>query len=836
MASLYWIEDALQGILPTLWMTFGVGLPWAYALLATKHWHSRTMLTAVSLAIGPAWVTAWMLFLGVLGAQLNHRLFIPEWILGGTLIITIVGIVIAWQKRKSFTTKAREQQPLLFDEKLIIGMIVIAVIIRWIHTAFWTFTAYDALWVYGFQARLYFLEGFIPHSIDYYPQFVQLQYTYVQILIGEINDHAARMIIPMMHIGSILATYLLGKRLFNRRAGLFAAALWCLHPYVGQWSFIGDLEIPLTFSFTMAATFFLSAWMEKEEPLIRRQYALLAGLMLGIALYTKPTAGALIWGVVLLVVVELVRVRFRIQLWLPRFMVAFWTGLACIPLGGIWYIRNIILGHDAITFPPDLWLSLARRSADHLNWILLAIVLAFVAFSMLRKLSIRQFMIGLFGIILLLIGSFPSNPIITPTRFDPPLSYITLLEAGFILAGFMLISFSLFSLLRRSNAHLGVLTWGTLLALPYFVTWFYSYSYHYRLGFAIVPLLILPTAVILSKWFAPNRLIQWSSKLKTIYFAILIVLGIPGIISVAVDVTWSKVWLTSPDLDSDIRKYQVFNPSLMEIYFAISEYIAVEEDYPIIVAPGEQRLHFFFPKMPIFDLKLTTLNEYEALDATHFLYGAQARWAYERAGINPTETQLISALGRPDYFERVRYHIDATFRYELYWSEKPENRFRKPRSSGYPILYNDTDVLFGDSLRFRAFGVSPIHFHESEKILLTASWQAIQPIRTDYQFVYQIYNPEEPDLNYQWFLHPASFEHGYYSPTVWDVYESVEEERFVTIAERSKLEPGKNYQIRVRVYDPKNNRFLPVYIDGQWAGEYFKVEGTYRFGTLAQNQ
>ena len=264
MVSLYWINEALFGMLPTLWMILGLGLPWAFALLPTKQWHSQAMIAAVSLAVGPAWMTAWMLVLGVIGAQLNQRLFTPEWVLLGSIIIALLGIGFAWRKRKFNLQKRPQSTPLAIDEKLIISMIVLAVLIRWVHTAFWTFTAYDVLWVYGFQSRLYFLEGFIPNTIDYYPQFVQLQYTYVQVMIGEINDHAARMVIPMMHVGSILATYLLGERLVIRRVGLFAAALWSLHPYVGQWSFIGDLEIPITFSFTMASTFFLMGWMESS--------------------------------------------------------------------------------------------------------------------------------------------------------------------------------------------------------------------------------------------------------------------------------------------------------------------------------------------------------------------------------------------------------------------------------------------------------------------------------------------------------------------------------------------------------------------------------------------
>ncbi|PJF20259.1 MAG: hypothetical protein CUN56_17070, partial [Phototrophicales bacterium] len=100
---------------------------------------------------------------------------------------------------------------------------------------------------------------------------------------------------------------------------------------------------------------------------------------------------------------------------------------------------------------------------------------------------------------------------------------------------------------------------------------------------------------------------------------------------------------------------------------------------PIIVAPGEQRLHFFFPQMQIIDQKITTLAEFEALNATHFLYGTQARWAYERSGILPAETQLIAALGRKDYFELTKYHNDATFSYEFYQRVNTADRYQKPK-------------------------------------------------------------------------------------------------------------------------------------------------------------
>ena len=203
---------------------------------------------------------------------------------------------------------------------------------------------------------------------------------------------------------------------------------------------------------------------------------------------------------------------------------------------------------------------------------------------------LRRFIVGVIGIVLLLMGVLPSNPLLFPQRFDPPYSYITISEAIWILSGLLVIAFSLLPYIRqklvyRPSHTAGIVGWAILLALPYFATWFYSYSYHYRLGFAIVPLLILPTAILLSKWLTVERITRWSDRVKVSYAIILVLLSLPGIIAVTIDVTWSRVWLLDDTLDTDIRKYQVTNPDIMEIYFGINEFMAETETEPIIVAP-----------------------------------------------------------------------------------------------------------------------------------------------------------------------------------------------------------------------------------------------------------
>lgn len=826
MASTYWIEESLAGILPTLWMFLGVGLPWAFALLSRRNWHSKALVAAVALALGPALTAAWMLALGVVGAQLEERLLRPEWIILGSAVTSSIGCSIAWRKRQTSLPERARGAPFAFDEKLIVILIAIAVALRWIHTAFWPFTAYDALWVFGYQGRLFFLEGMIPNAIDYYPPFLSLQFTYVQTLIGGINDHAARMVIPMLHIGSILSAYLLGSRLANRRAGFFAAALWSLHPYVGQWAVIGDLEIPLSFSLTLASVFFLRAWTGELEPREQRREALLAGLMLGIALYTKPTAGAFIWGVLLLLAVDLTGRRFDLRAWLPRFRLAVWTGLACIPLGGIWYLRNLALGHDAVTLPKAVWLTRALRNGDILAPLALAAIVTWIALALRLKLKRGDVALGATGILLLAAGLSASNPRLFPERVDPPASAITAAEAALIAVGLAASGYSLraqkWTALMQPpfKRMLGVGGWALLLALPYFITFFFSYSYHYRLGFAILPLLLLPTAIALSLLLARDRLRSWSAKTRRGYHLALCCLSLPGIVAVATDVTLSSIWMLDEKLDSDVRKYQAFNPSLLEVVFGLEDFARETGTAPIVLAPGEERLPFFFPQMQIIELPVTTLDEYEALGATHFIYGAKAREAYLDAGIRPSETQLISALGRIDLFTSVREHFDGTFSYELYQSNEPSARYSLPPHH-QSEKRNETHIAFDKVIRVYNYGGYPPAIRAKTPITFDFTWRALAPLDRKFEFVLRLQDLDTKQVLQEWDLRTAGHRHGDYSTIHWEVDEFISDRQVLRLDTEADIPTGDRYIFSLGVWDPLEERLLPLAIDWRAAGDYF---------------
>ncbi len=833
MTSLYWIKESLPGLLPSLWMVGGVGLPWALAALSTRQWHSRALVAALALALGPAWLTAWMLILGVMGAQLDTRMLTAEWILSGSIIIAIAGAVIAWRKRRRFfASHSPQQPPLAGDEKLIVAMIVIAVALRWIHTAFWPFTVYDALWVYGSQARLYFLEGMIPHDIGYYPQFVQLQYAYVQVLIGAINDHAARMVIPLMHIGSILAAYLLGARLINRRVGFITAALWSLHPYVGQWAFRGDLEIPLAFTLTMAALFFLSAWRGENEYKERRANAILAGIMLGIALFTKPTAGAFIWGILLLVAVELIRSRFDPGRWLPRFKLAFWTGLACLPMGLFWYARNLLLGHEAITLPKAVWLTRALRNGDYLAPLLAVVLIGCLAIVLRHRLQRREVATVDIGIALLVAGVLASNAALFPARVDPPASYLRVEEALGIVLGLTLIALGLRERLKRPVSQqtaplLCTSLWALLLAAPYFVTFYFSYSYHYRLGFAILPLLCLPSAIGLGTILNRDRIQAWSAGIRRAYHVVLILVCVPGTVSVATNVDWTSIWLLRGELKDDFKKYEVFNPSLMQVVLGLEDYLRESERDPVVLAPGEERLPFFFPQMEIIDAAATSLDELEALGATHLIYGAKARDAYLAQGVIPEESQLIAALGRHDLFETVKAHYDGFFSYELHEVGDMRSRHRLPEKfgvDGQSLVEN----IFGDRLQVHARGAFPAHIHKTTPITLQFTWQALQALDRDYQFVLQVLEGEGGAAAQEWRLLPSAHRHGNYATSHWQVGEIVNDRQILRLASDTRRSNDYDYVFALGVWDPQEQRFLPLVVDGVPAGEFLQLPGTHK--------
>ncbi len=575
----YWIADSLAGIPAFLWIYAGLGGIWALALLPRAEWRLLVQTIVVAFAVGPALLTAWMF---MLGSMRQERTLTNESVLLGTVVLAVMGLVVVgikWRRQPNLPASSERAPTMMLDERLLIVLIAAALVVRWFVIAYWPFTAYDSLWVYGYEGKLYALLGYIPQTIGYYPQFIPLQYAYAQL--GGINDHVARASLIFLHVGSILATYMLGSRLINRRTGLIAAAIWALYPHVGEWSRAGDLEIPLAYLFTMAAAFFLLAW-RGENP---RRNALLAGVMLGIGLWTKPTMAAFLLGVALLVLLDGLRVRFEIRRWLPRLHIALLTCAAALPLGAIWYVRNIALGLPPLVFPPAFWQALAQRSGGEFGWFLAALVA--LALYLVIRYPRYDWRLGALGLALVGLAFVPS--ILYPRR-------LTVIEFALLGVGLVALGVTL----RRINRDLWdddlrgdatVIGWGLALALPYFVTWFYSYSYHYRLSFAVVPLLILPTAAVLARLLTRERLSMASRPLRFAYLAGIVLLAYPGIISAINDPNGGGDYLWTDKYPDDTARYRSGNAALMNVVDGLQSWLDGHPGEKLVVAaPGIDRL------------------------------------------------------------------------------------------------------------------------------------------------------------------------------------------------------------------------------------------------------
>lgn len=837
----YWIEGMLSATPALAWVFFGLGLPWALVALPRTDWRDRPVVALLALAFGPALLTAWMFVLGSLPAP-SLRL---EWILAGTAALAAAGWALAWRKRTLTHSEisGKHDGSLPLDEKLLIALVAAALVVRWFSTAYWPFTAYDALWVYGYEGRLYALTHTIPASIGYYPQFLPLQYTYLQLAVGGINDHAARAIIPFLHLGSILAAYTLGSRLFTRRAGIYTAAIWALYPHVGEWSRFGDLEIPTTFMFTAAAAFFLMAWKAalpvKNSELGTRNYSVIAGLLLGIGMWTKPTMGAFIWGVALLAAVEAARWWYaRRFVGIPysvsaRMRVVLWAALACIPLGAAWYIRNLLLGHPVITMPSGFWLTLAARSGAEFGWPLLAVILLVgyagfqpIPLSLAKRGGKPRAFVMLLGLALVLAALLPS--ILSPRRMEAP-EWLALAAGAVLLVGALRKP-----VLSRWPDETAKIGWALLLALPYFVTWFYSYSYHYRLSFPIVPLMLLPTAVIAAEWtrglWQPNRggsrPFPYGYVRRFVYLALVCALAAPGVVNALYDPNAGWDWLWTNKLPDDTSRYASGNDALMAVVNGLEIFEREQGRPPVVVAPGIVRLPFFMPLADIHTQDAPTrLSELEGVD--YFVYGMpETRGAYQH--IPPQQNQVVSALARADYdptdtiMRLAWWRDDGFFNYTVYELHL-ENRFIRSENGVPPP---DGDVVFGGFARLLGHNIGGDYFWPGRKLVMNLFWEVLAPPDADYM-VYIHLRDENGQVWDSWDGPVTRTNDGnYYSTLVWEPGEFITDKRELLLR-NAETPPGEDtYQIVIGLYDLANERRVPVTINGEPAGDGYTLAET----------
>ncbi len=809
-----WLFPTLALAPAALWVFFGVGWHWVGVLLPPTA--ARMTRIGATLALSPALVTVGMFLLGTFGT------FNAATILLMTGVIALTGWLFARRQRYSLsllphTAPTPDKATLL--TWVLVAVTAVALLLRFWNIAYWNFTTYDALWVYAYNAKVFFLEGRIPPTIGYYPQHIPLAYTAMQFLWGTINDHAARVVLPYIALGSVIMAYLLGTFAFNWRVGLLAAALWALYPHHAVWSQFGDLEVTVTFYMTGTAAFFIAAWREQEGR-YRWRYLALAGITMGAALWTKPTAAALvqslalIGGGAILPILANGRLRGTSRKRLPFEALAPLVTLACaVPLGGLWYVRNVLYGHPAVTLPPGYWQEAAQRSGQELGFPLL-IATVFVLWRVLRPPRDRHLIALLAGYTVcaggILLSAFGGRlptfdelrlaavgqivTTITPRTFNLSDYALLILGSGLILWG-ALPTWRAWSPTRR-----GIFLLLAAFTLPYGVTWFWSYSYHYRLSFAIVPLMIVVLAAGIERIAASIPL----NRVRRIALSVVIVAtSLPGWYGVLSGLEPAL----SHTLPTDEAKIAAGNRALMGLVNFLREERQRLGRPLRVIAPGELRLNFFFPGDDIRgDVYPTHLDE--IADSDIFVDSSVGQKLYFFQGT--LFNQILASLTREPFMVRLYTVDDGNFRFSAY---------RINNAARFEPFEGRTNAAVGDVAILLQTDLSTLQQFPGENLYITNWWRAGRPADGDYSVFIHLYDAAAGRLVAAWGGQPVEgaftvwqgVEGAHFSvpyPTrLWQAGELIKDEWKVRIP--LDASPGR-YELRVGLFEPTSGKRLPV--------------------------
>jgi hypothetical protein len=473
-------------------------------------------------------------------------------------------------------------------------------------------------------------------------------------------------------------------------------------------------------------------------------------------------------------------------------------------------VRNIALGHQPVEFPTGFWLTLAARSGAEFGWPLLALLVFLAHFRHKLRGSAIPILVGL---ALVLGGLVPS--MVWPHRMG-------LIEWALLGAGGVLLWRASWPAMRENTLVMKA-GWAVLLALPYFVTWFYSYSYHYRLSFPIVPLMIVPTAAIIGQWIHTARL---NTLRKAVYLAGVTLAALPAIVIPLYDVGAGWDWLWTDKLPDDVARYRSGNDALMWVVEGLQAYLEENPDAPlVVVAPGIKRLPFFFPLADIrIDEMPTRLRELEGV--TYFIDSSpEGRGAYADQGIADLHNQAISALARRRYNENENSVIrhawwkdDGIFRYDVYELHL-ERRFVNPQMIHDP----EEAVIFGDFARFRGHSIGADTFWPGRPVYMELHWEVLAAAPEDYT-VYIHLRDADGNVQAAWDGPVTNTEDGrYYSTLVWEAGEFIRDDRLLRITAEQNVPAGEGYTIVFGLYNLQTNARVPVTVGGEAAGDGYTI-------------
>lgn len=140
---------------------------------------------------------------------------------------------------------------------------------------------------YAESVREMFETGnFIDIKYNYEPRYNKPPLTYWAIALSAsvfgLNEFGIRLPIVLMTLGSVWLTYLLGKKLYGSRGGLYSMIIMAVSVQLMAVKQYASPEIPLTFFFTLTLYWFLKAYKDGKT-----NYYYLTYIALGLTVLTK---------------------------------------------------------------------------------------------------------------------------------------------------------------------------------------------------------------------------------------------------------------------------------------------------------------------------------------------------------------------------------------------------------------------------------------------------------------------------------------------------------------------------------------------------------------------
>jgi hypothetical protein len=337
-------------------------MAWIITLLALVHayplarWLLRSpdlvliLLTTLGLSAGS--LSLAMLALRVVNIPLTWQ---PVALI--CIVVSGVGYVLWQRDGRTHGFAPANSVPLTTLEKLAIAIILIISGLIVFNSIYWPFGIDDAVGIYAYWGKQIYRTATLPaltreSLYEAYPMLVPLWYAFTHSAAGWVDEYLAGLIPALLSVGCFGAAYLLGRELFNRRVGIIAALLCTLVPAVTFWAGAGYTDLPCGFFYGMAGYFL---WRARES----WRYALLAGIMAGLAAWTKNSGLLIVGSIGLWIVIRFLRDDQK-----PTLREILLVVGGFIAVAAPWYVRNLL--YTGSLLPPTGWTYAAQRTLSTL--------------------------------------------------------------------------------------------------------------------------------------------------------------------------------------------------------------------------------------------------------------------------------------------------------------------------------------------------------------------------------------------------------------------------------------------------------------------------------------